>query len=224
MLTPLVWLYQGPLGIAFVATATVVFPLLRRLGVWQPNELDFSTDMRDKVVVVTGCNTGGCSLGCWVHPFTRSSSLSPSSEPALLLNARHSNDYGNPIAQFQPKIESQGIGFPTALKIAQMGGTVVMACRSPQRAADAKARLETELFSSDPASFPHAKAGKLVSLTLDLSSFASVKQFAAAYKCVRACRAISFQNNNPCLDWHSGHRHPLLLLLPTRHTTTTSHD
>lgn len=49
MLTPLVWLYQGPIGLAYVAAAAVVFPLLRRLGLWEPRALDFGTDMRGKV-------------------------------------------------------------------------------------------------------------------------------------------------------------------------------
>ncbi len=63
-----------------------------------------------------------------------------------------------------------------------MGATVVMACRSPQRAEEAKARMGAALGASDPVAFPFAASGKLVSMTLDLSSLASVKQFADAYK------------------------------------------
>lgn len=134
MLTPLVWLYQGPLGLAYVAAAALAFPVLRRLGILDPpRELDFAgTDMRGKVAVVTGCNTG--------------------------------------------------IGYHTALKIGQMGATVVMACRNPQRAEEAKARMEAALGASDPRAYPFAAAGTLVSVTLDLSSLASVKRFAAELK------------------------------------------
>lgn len=134
MLTPLVWLYQGPIGLAYVAAAALAFPVLQRLGVWRPRELDFAgTDCRGQVCIVTGSNTG--------------------------------------------------IGYCTALKIAQMGATVVLACRSPQRAHDAQARMEAELRASNNAAFPFASAGKLVCLRLDLGSFASVKQFAADFRC-----------------------------------------
>lgn len=74
-----------------------------------------------------------------------------------------------------------GIGFCTALKIAQMGSTVVMACRSPERAEEAKARMEAALCAADPKAFPFAAAGKLVCLPLDLSALDSVKRFAADF-------------------------------------------
>ncbi len=64
MLTPLVWLYQGPLGLAYVAAAALVFPVLQRLGVWQPQELDFETsDMRSRVCIVTGERRTHCHCG-----------------------------------------------------------------------------------------------------------------------------------------------------------------
>jgi hypothetical protein len=182
MLTPLVWLYQGPIGLAYVAAAAILFPVLRRAGILEPPQaLDFEgTDMRGKTCVVTGCNTGiGTSWLC----FSLSLSLSCPPWYALVSINRSIVD---PLFMY-PQPFGSTAGYHTALKIAQMGSTVVMACRSPQRAEEAKARMETALKGSNPTAFPFAASGRLVCLTLDLSSFASIKQFAADFRCVSAC-------------------------------------
>lgn len=59
MLTPFSWFYNGPIGLYYMAVSSVVFPILQRLGLWQPEELNYvSNDMRGKIVIVTGSNTG----------------------------------------------------------------------------------------------------------------------------------------------------------------------
>ncbi|WP_377273408.1 oxidoreductase [Peterkaempfera sp. SMS 1(5)a] len=60
-----------------------------------------------------------------------------------------------------------GIGFETALVLARHGANVVLACRNPQRAADAQARIAAA-----------APAGKVSTLELDLASPAAVRQAA----------------------------------------------
>ena len=60
-----------------------------------------------------------------------------------------------------------GIGFETALVLAQHGAHVVLACRNPQRAADAAARITAA-----------APTGKVSTLQLDLASLASVREAA----------------------------------------------
>jgi NAD(P)-dependent dehydrogenase (short-subunit alcohol dehydrogenase family) len=60
-----------------------------------------------------------------------------------------------------------GIGFEAALVLARRGAHVVLACRNPQRAADAQARIGAA-----------APAGKVSTLQLDLASQASVRRAA----------------------------------------------
>ena len=60
-----------------------------------------------------------------------------------------------------------GIGFEAALVLARRGADVVLACRSPERAAAALARIGTE-----------ATAGKVSTLQLDLASSAAVRKAA----------------------------------------------
>lgn len=60
-----------------------------------------------------------------------------------------------------------GIGFEAALVLARRGADVVLACRNPQRAADARARIASV-----------ASAGKVSTLQLDLASLASVRRAA----------------------------------------------
>lgn len=137
MLTPLHWVWHGPLALAWVTGAAVVFPVLKRLGLWEgPHTLSFiGTDMRDKVVIVTGANTG--------------------------------------------------IGRATAMNIGKMGATIVLACRSPERAEAARQAMTDELKAVDEAhryDFPFASKGSFVCLPLDLGSLASVQAFAALFK------------------------------------------
>lgn len=55
MLTPLHWVWNGPLALGWVMGSALVFPLLRKCGlVSEPNELDFTNDMRGKTIIVTG--------------------------------------------------------------------------------------------------------------------------------------------------------------------------
>ena len=65
---------------------------------------------------------------------------------------------------------NSGLGFETARALAAKGCTVVLACRNPDKAEAAKARIQTES--------PHAA---LQCMALDLGSLASVRAFAQAY-------------------------------------------
>jgi len=65
---------------------------------------------------------------------------------------------------------NSGIGYHTALELARKGANVILACRNPQKGADALKRLKTAA--------PGAKA-ELVEL--DVSSLKSVRAFAAAF-------------------------------------------
>lgn len=60
-----------------------------------------------------------------------------------------------------------------------------MACRSTQRAGEAKADIEVELQecrSKSLSSFPHSPHGKLVIIPLDLGDLSSVKTFVSQFK------------------------------------------
>lgn len=63
---------------------------------------------------------------------------------------------------------NSGLGFHTALRLAQAGATVVLACRNPQKAADAVARIQAG-----------APAAVVDLVSLDLSSLDSVRAAAA---------------------------------------------
>ncbi|KAM3577258.1 hypothetical protein VYU27_000940 [Nannochloropsis oceanica] len=135
MLTPLHWVWNGPLALGWVVGSSIVFPVLRKLGLAaEPNTLDFTNDMRGKTIIVTGSNTG--------------------------------------------------IGKATALNIAKMGATVVLACRSLERAKAAQEDMLVALKALDTSryDFPFAAKGTFVCLPLDLSSFASIKAFAQEYR------------------------------------------
>lgn len=62
-----------------------------------------------------------------------------------------------------------GIGFETALVLAQRGATVTLACRNPEKGADALARIEA------------VAPGRASLASLDLSDLDSVKAFSAQY-------------------------------------------
>lgn len=68
-----------------------------------------------------------------------------------------------------------GIGYETALALAQKGAHVVLACRNPERGADALARLE--------ATHPTGTAELMI---LDLSSQDAVHAFATLYRAAHA--------------------------------------
>src|SRR5580692_3173437 len=61
-----------------------------------------------------------------------------------------------------------GVGFETARFLASRGAEVVLACRDPQRAEQAKKRIESQ-----------APGARLDTVTLDLASLASVRSAAA---------------------------------------------
>ncbi len=65
---------------------------------------------------------------------------------------------------------NSGLGYETTARLAAKGARVVLACRSGERAADAKASIE--------ARHPNAS---LESLPLDLANLASVRDFAKAF-------------------------------------------
>ena len=84
-----------------------------------------------------------------------------------------------------PPGSNTGIGKATALNIAKMGATVILACRSLDRAKAAQEEMQTELKALDTASrydYPFAAKGNFVCLPLDLSSFASIKAFAKGFQ------------------------------------------
>ncbi len=65
---------------------------------------------------------------------------------------------------------NSGIGYQTALELARKGGSVLLACRNPAKAAEAAARIRVET------------PGAAVEVAeLDVASLASVRAFAAAY-------------------------------------------
>ena len=66
---------------------------------------------------------------------------------------------------------NSGLGLETAIALAGSGARVVMACRNPDKAAAALARVRERV--------PQAEAELM---TLDLSSLASVRAFAAAFR------------------------------------------
>jgi NAD(P)-dependent dehydrogenase (short-subunit alcohol dehydrogenase family) len=66
---------------------------------------------------------------------------------------------------------NSGVGFETAKALAQLGATVVLACRTDEKANDAANRIR--------ATTPNAS---LSTFTLDLASQASVRAAAAALK------------------------------------------
>ncbi|MGB2923732.1 MAG: oxidoreductase [Limnothrix sp.] len=64
-----------------------------------------------------------------------------------------------------------GLGFETALGLAKVGATVIMACRNLKKAETAKAEILAKVADAD-----------LCVMELDLASLASVRQFAANYR------------------------------------------
>lgn len=66
---------------------------------------------------------------------------------------------------------NSGLGLETAIALAQAGAKVIMACRSPEKAAAALSELRARV--------PRADA---VLMRLDLASLASVREFAASFK------------------------------------------
>ena len=65
---------------------------------------------------------------------------------------------------------NSGIGYYTALELAKAGADVVLACRSAAKGEAAAAKVNAEA------------PGRALFMKLDLSDFASVREFAAAYK------------------------------------------
>jgi NAD(P)-dependent dehydrogenase (short-subunit alcohol dehydrogenase family) len=63
---------------------------------------------------------------------------------------------------------NSGIGFIAARELARAGATTVMACRNPQKASDAEAKLRADVPEAD-----------LTVLPLDLADLSSVRAFAA---------------------------------------------
>ena len=78
---------------------------------------------------------------------------------------------------------NSGIGYHTALELARAGATVILACRNPQKAAHAGAKIL--------ASVPEAK---LELAKLDMADLASIKAFAGAF--VAGGRKLDLLINN----------------------------
>lgn len=66
---------------------------------------------------------------------------------------------------------NDGIGYETSLGLVSKGAKLIMACRNPQKATDAMARLKEQYPDADVAFIP-----------LDLNSLESVRAFADEYK------------------------------------------
>ena len=71
---------------------------------------------------------------------------------------------------------NSGIGKETALGLACLGATVVLACRSKERGEDCLSQLSTKLSKSRNTHM-FASQGSLILLPLDLADFSSVKNF-----------------------------------------------
>ncbi|KAJ1411119.1 hypothetical protein B484DRAFT_336142, partial [Ochromonadaceae sp. CCMP2298] len=86
-----------------------------------------------------------------------------------------------------------GIGFETTKALVAMGATVVMACRSPGRAKDARALLLQTRVTDVTGGVTDVTgsvtgviaASKLIVLPLDLCDFASVRAFADSFTALR---------------------------------------
>ena len=70
-----------------------------------------------------------------------------------------------------------GLGFETAKHIVAMGGTVILACRSPEKGKAAK-----DLILSSIKCSPTFKKKKVFALKLDLCGFDSVRKFVKEFK------------------------------------------
>lgn len=68
---------------------------------------------------------------------------------------------------------NSGVGFDSALACAQRGAAVIMGCRSLERGNAAAEEIKAQLSGAD--------SGSLTVMQLDVSSMASVRQFAAAF-------------------------------------------
>jgi len=78
---------------------------------------------------------------------------------------------------------NSGIGYHTALELARAGATVIMACRNPRKAEEARARIV--------AAVPHAK---LEVAKLDMADLISIKSFAEGF--VASGRKLDLLINN----------------------------
>eukprot|EP00606_Chrysophyceae_sp_TOSAG23-5_P000916 GSChrysophyteH2.ASY1.ANO1.641.1 assembled CDS len=70
-----------------------------------------------------------------------------------------------------------GLGFHTAKELVLMGATVVMACRTPSKAQDAR----TQILTSTECVLAKIAPSKILVLPLDLNSFDSVRKCAEAF-------------------------------------------
>ncbi|KJE94655.1 hypothetical protein CAOG_05269 [Capsaspora owczarzaki ATCC 30864] len=73
-----------------------------------------------------------------------------------------------------------GIGFSTALQLAELGAHVIMACRSQSKAEQAATQIRAQITKKSPAR--KLEDIKLDVMVVDLLSFASVKRFAAEFR------------------------------------------
>ena len=71
-----------------------------------------------------------------------------------------------------------GIGKETAFCLARLGAEVVIACRDSRKGQECVADLTARLAQLAESEFPYARRGKLVHVSLDLSSLAKVAAFA----------------------------------------------
>src|SRR5436305_6744067 len=65
---------------------------------------------------------------------------------------------------------NSGIGYESAVALAEKGATVVMACRNPKRAQDARVAIQSAV-----------PAARVELMELDLASLRSIRAFAEAY-------------------------------------------
>lgn len=75
-----------------------------------------------------------------------------------------------------------GIGYETAKVFARQGATVVLACRSQERGEAARSRLLRELSTESSTIDASSLLNRVQFMRLDLSSFTSIRTFAASFK------------------------------------------
>lgn len=74
-----------------------------------------------------------------------------------------------------------GIGYETAKVFARLGATVILACRSQERAEVARTKLIHELSSEGASQDSVSLSNRIQFIRLDLASFASIREFVTSF-------------------------------------------